>query len=385
MSNDLTRRDVLQGLVAAGVALEFSGLSVLAQAEDVVPFTDVAPPAPPAAGAPPPPPRFDPKNLQNFVVSNEEFFAVQHYGMPAAVDPAAFKLRITGLVDKPGMWSIADLKKRQRVEQFVGFECSGNNNARGNPLVGNAKWAGVALAPLLKEAGLKPAAREIVFFSFDKGTEEVVHGRGNAKVEQHFARAVTTEDALRPEVMLAYEMNGQPLPQNHGAPLRLVVPGWYGVANVKWLDHIHVQDTRFMGRFMGRDYVTLKSETISDEVLWLENWVSRIRLKSAIARVTRNGNTFKAVGFALTDGTPLKAVEVSVDGGAWKPATMWKENTPYSWKLFTYEWTGSQPGEHTIVSRAIDARGDVQLSQDDPTKKSQWENNAQFVRKIKIS
>jgi DMSO/TMAO reductase YedYZ molybdopterin-dependent catalytic subunit len=180
-------------------------------------------------------------------------------------------------------------------------------------------------------------------------------------------------------------MNGQPLPLNHGAPVRLVVPGWYGVANVKWLDHIHVQDTRFMNRFMARDYVTLKSETISDEVIWFETWVSRIRLKSAIARVTHTGNTFKAVGFALTDGTPLKSVEVSVDGGAWKPATLWKENTPYSWKLFTYEWTGSQPGDHTIVSRATDARGDVQIAQDDPTKKSQWENYGQFVRKIRVS
>ena len=385
MSNDFTRRDVLQGLAAAGVALKFSGLAVMAQGEEVVPFTDLPAPPAPAPGAPPPPVRFDPKNLQSFIVSNDEFFAVQHYGMPAASDPAAYKLRITGLVEKPSLWTLADLKKRPRVEQVVGFECSGNNNARGNPLVGNAKWAGTALAPLLKEAGLKPTAREVVFFSSDKGPEDVTHGRGNAKVEQHFARALQTEDALRSEVMLAYEMNGQPLPQNHGAPIRLLVPGWYGVANVKWLDHIHVQETRFMNRFMARDYVTLKSETIADEVIWFETWVSRIRLKSAVARVTRNGNAFKAVGFALTDGTPLKAVEVSVDGGAWKPATLWKENTPYSWKLFTYEWTGSQPGDHTIVSRAIDARGEMQISQDDPTKKSQWENNGQFVRKIRIS
>ncbi len=113
-----------------------------------------------------------------------------------------------------------------------------------------------------------------------------------------------------------------------------------------------------MARFMGRDYVTLKSEDIGRRNPVDGEWVSRIRLKSAIARLTRNGNTFKAVGFALTDGTPLKAIEVSVDGGPWKPATMWKENTQYSWKLFNYEWSGAQPGEHTIVSRAIDARGD---------------------------
>jgi DMSO/TMAO reductase YedYZ molybdopterin-dependent catalytic subunit len=385
MSNDLTRRDVLQGLLAAGVALEFVGfpLPILAQGETVVPFTDVPPPAPPAPGAAPPPVRFDPKNLQNFIVSNDEFFAVQHYGIPVT-DPATYKLRVTGLVDRPIELSLADLKKRARVESAVGFECSGNNNARGNPLVGNARWAGVALAPLLKEAGLKPGAREIVFFSSDKGTEEVTHGRGNAKVEQHFARSMAVDDANRPEVLLAYEMNGAPLPQNHGAPVRLVAPGWYGVANVKWLDHVHVQETRYMGRFMARDYVTLKSRDIGGETIWFETWVGRIRLKSAVARLTRNGSAFKAVGFALTDGTPLKSVEVSVDDGPWKPATMWKENTAHSWKLFTYEWTGATAGEHTIVSRAIDARGDIQ-PQDDPTKKSQWENNGQFMRKFTVT
>jgi DMSO/TMAO reductase YedYZ molybdopterin-dependent catalytic subunit len=385
MANDVTRRDVLQGLFAASVALEFGGLPVLvlAQGEMVVPFTDVPPPAPPAPGAPPPPVRFDPKNLTNFIVSNEEFFAVAHYGMPT-VDAATYKLRITGLVERPVELSLAELKKRPRVEYAVGFECSGNNNARGNPLVGNARWAGAALAPILKEAGLKPNAREIVFFSADKGTEDVTHGRGNAKVEQHFARGMEVDAALRPDVIIVYEMNGQPLPLKHGAPVRLIAPGWYGVANVKWLDHIHAQDTRYVGRFMGRDYVTLKSEQVGGETLWMETWVGRMRLKSAIARLTRNGDALKAVGFALTDGTPLKAVEVSVDGGPWKAATMWKENTPQSWKLFTYQWTGAQPGEHTIVSRAIDARGDVQPEQDHPTKRSQWENNGQFVRKFTI-
>jgi DMSO/TMAO reductase YedYZ molybdopterin-dependent catalytic subunit len=386
MATELTRRDVLQGLFATGVAMEFVSfpMPALAQGEVVVPFTDVAPTPPPAPGAPPPPVRFDPKSLQSFIVSNEEFFAVQHYGIPPVVDPASYKLRITGLVEKPMELTLADLRKRAKVDMPIGFECSGNNNLRGNPLVGNARWGGLALAPLLKEAGLKPNAREVVFFSNDKGAEEVTHGRGNAKVEQHFARSLTVEDAGRPEVTLAYEMNDQPLPQNHGAPIRLIVPGWYGVANVKWLDHIHVQETRLMSRFMSRDYVTLKSQDIGGETIWFETWVSRIRLKSAVTRLTRNGNTFKATGFALTDGTPLKAVEVKVDNGGWKPATMWKENTAYSWKLFSYEWTGAPAGEHTIVSRAIDSRGDVQPDQDDPTKKSQWENNGQHLRKFTV-
>ena len=171
MSMDFTRRDMLQGLFAAGVVAEFSGLFVplLAQSEEVVPFTDLPAPAAPAAGAPPAPPRFDPRNLKEFTVSNDQFFAVQHYNVPK-LDPAAYKLRIEGLVDKPMELSLEDIKKRPRVEQVIGFECSGNNNTRGNPLIGNAKWAGTPLAPILKEAGLKPAAREVVFFAGDTGT-----------------------------------------------------------------------------------------------------------------------------------------------------------------------------------------------------------------------
>ena len=385
MARTLTRRDLLEAMLTTAAALRISVSEIaLAQGEVLVPFTDVPPAAPPAPGAASPPPRFDPNDLTSFIVPNDLFFAVQHYGVPQ-VDASTYQLRITGLVERPLQLSLSDLKGRRRVEFTVGFECSGNSNARGNPLVGNARWAGASLSALLKEAGLKPKAREIVFFSADKGTEEVAHGRGNAKVEQHFARSMDLESAMRSDVLLAYEMNGEPLPVKNGAPLRLIAPGWYGVANVKWLDHIHAQDTRFVGRFMGRDYVTLKSEAVGGETLWMETWVSRMRLKSSVARLTRNGNLLKAVGFALSDGTPIKAVEVSVDGGPWKPAAMWKENTPQSWKLFTYQWTGAAPGEHTIVSRAIDAHNEIQPDQDHPTKRSQWENNGQFVRKFSIA
>ena len=375
MPPTVSRREMLQGLLAAGVALG-TDWPALAQGEEVVPFTDL--PAPAAGRVPP--------SLQSFFTPSDEFFAVQHYAVPPPIDPATYALRVTGLVDRPISISLADLKKRPRVEQVVGFECSGNNSARGNPLMGNGRWAGTSLAPILKDAGVKATAREVVFFSVDKGTEEITHGGAPEKVEQHFARSLALEDALRPEVMLAYEMDAAPLPHPHGAPVRLIVPGWYGVANVKWLDHIHVQESRFMGRFMARDYVTLRGDDAGGETVWNETSVSRTRLKSAIGRMVRVGSTLKATGFALTDGTPLKTVEVSVDGGPWKTAVLDRRNTPYSWQLFTYEWTGATAGDHTIVSRATDARGSVQPTETElAAKKTRWENNAQFARKFRIS
>ncbi|MCI0621298.1 MAG: molybdopterin-dependent oxidoreductase [Acidobacteria bacterium] len=386
MPDAVTRREMLQGVLSAGGAL--AGLAtwalpVLAEGEEVIPLTDF-----PKDFNPTPRPgvrHFDTRTLQNFLPPSDQFFTVQHYGQPT-VDASTYRLRITGLIDRPLELPLPDLKKRRRLEQVVGFECSGNNNPRGNPLVGNARWAGTPLAALLKDCGVKSQAREVVFFGADKGTEEVSHGGSTQKVEQRFARSLSIEDAVRPEVLVAYEMNGQPLSLAQGCPVRLIVPGWYGVANVKWLEQIHLMDRRFMGKFMAREYVTLRGDKIGSGVAWNETSVSRMQLKSMVARVTRSGSTLKVLGFALNDGTPLKSVEVSIDNGPWKPAALDKSNTPYSWKLFTYRWEGTQPGEHTLVSRAIDANGRVQPTEGElESKKTRWENNGQYVRKVLIS
>jgi DMSO/TMAO reductase YedYZ molybdopterin-dependent catalytic subunit len=180
-------------------------------------------------------------------------------------------------------------------------------------------------------------------------------------------------------------MNGAPLPANHGAPVRLVVPGWYGVANVKWMNRIHVQDTRYVGRFMGRDYVTLNGEQIGDETIWNETSVARIRVKSMVARLTKMGTRYTASGFALASALPLRAVEVRDDGGPWRLATLDSMNTRYSWQLFTFQIGELPSGDHTIVARATDANGVVQPEQSAlDQKKTNWENNGQFVRKFTV-
>jgi hypothetical protein len=146
-----------------------------------------------------------------------------------------------------------------------------------------------------------------------------------------------------------------------------------------------VQDRRFMGRFMGRDYVTLSKQDIGGEVRWEERSVTKIRLKSSIVRVTKSSGGHRISGFVLNDGTPLRAVEISIDGGPWQAATMDTANGQYSWKLFSYDWKGASAGEHTLVSRVIDVNGQVQATQEElPEKPTRWENYAQFPRKVMI-
>jgi DMSO/TMAO reductase YedYZ molybdopterin-dependent catalytic subunit len=392
MNKNISRREIIRGgaalagMAALGIPEWLSAQAPAAAAgEEVIPWTDV-----PANFTPTPPTglrTLDTRTLQKstFFTPNDDFFAVQHYPVPT-VDPATYKLRLTGLVNKPMLLTLDELKRRPRLEQVACFECSGNNPARLNTLTGNARWVGTSLNALLKDAGLKATAREVVFFGFDKSTEDIAHGVPQpGQYEQHFGRSLAVDDAREPEVMIAWEMNGAPLPPKNGGPVRLIVPGWYGVANTKWMDHIHVQDSRFMGRFMARDYVQLMQTKEGDDAVWNETSVSRMRLKTMVARLTRNGGKYTATGYALNDGTPLRSVELRVDGGAWQPVTMDRGNSQYSWKFFTYEWTGLTPGDHTIVSRATDANGTTQPDEADlQTKKTRWENNAQFARKFKV-
>ena len=139
------------------------------------------------------------------------------------------------------------------------------------------------------------------------------------------------------EPFLAWALNGEPLTKHQGSPLRLIVPGWYGVANVKWLSQIHIQEEAFLGKYQARWYRTVRGEMIDGEMKWNEVAVTHMQLKSFIARVTTDGKSHKVFGVVLNDGTPIKSVEVQIDDGPWQPATMDSStNGKYSWKLFSY-------------------------------------------------
>jgi len=390
MSKNVDRRELLKGGLAtmAGLAtmsIPFSALPALAQEETLVPFTDFPANfnANPGAGR-----RFlDTRTINNFITPADQFYTFQHNGQPQ-LDAATHKVKITGMFGKTADITLDQIKAmRPTMEQTVAYECGGNgprNNVQG--MVSNGRWKGVNLAAVLKQCGIAAEAKEVVFYGADSFMETVTHGRGTQAVEKsYFARSLSVDHAMKPEIMLAYELNGAPLTLNQGAPLRLIVPGWYGVAQVKFVNRIHAQDNRFVGKYMSRDYVTLKSRQVGDETEWTEYTVGPIQLKSVVARVTKTGNTARIMGFALTDLTPLKAIEVKIDDGMWQPATLDKQNTATSWKLFSYTWNNPAPGEHTIVSRAIDTKGNIQPEAADPTKKTNWENPEQMPRKVMIS
>ena len=386
MSKAISRRSVLKSGAAAG-ALAALGwpdwlLPVLAQGETLVPFTDF-----PANFSTNPSELvrvLDIRRIDAPVTPRDQFFTLQHYGQPD-VDPTRWRLGIDGLVDRPIKLSLDDLRKLGTAELVAGFECSGNGPGRVNGLVSNGRWTGVPLKTLLTRAGVKPDADEVVFFGADRGEEDVDFRGRIIKVTQQFGRSLSVADATRPEPFVAHALNGEPLSKHQGFPARLIVPGWYGVANVKWLSEIHVQRGRYLGKWQARWYRTLRGESINGEVKYTEAEISRQQLKSVIARVTSSGTQHRIAGFALTDGTPIKAVEVRVDDGPWRPAVLDASNSRYSWKLFTYRWADATAGEHTLVSRVTDATGRVQPTAAElESKLTSLENNAQWPRKVTI-
>ena len=390
---ELNRRDVIRTAALAALGVTASAIpgwslptSWFQAGEEIVPFTDVPEEFSTKSGTGPEiypgehTFRMDLRELKSWTTPTLEFFAVSHYGIPK-VDPASWQLSATGLVSKPIALKLEDIRKRPRVERTLTFECSGNQAGIIHGMVGNATWAGTSLRMLLQELGPAASAKEVIFWAADSGEETI----RNNKYTQNFARSLSLDDAMRADAILAYEMNGRPLPVAHGAPLRLVFPGYYGICNVKWLTGIEFSESRLMNRFMGRDYVTIKGRQVGDRVEWVETSVTKMHVKSVVARVTRTtgSDAFKVFGIAWSDGSPLKSVEVQIDDGAWQAARLETQSNPYAWTFWTLETTGITPGDHTVTSRATDSSGRMQPASLE-LKKTYWEDNAQFKRKIKI-
>jgi DMSO/TMAO reductase YedYZ molybdopterin-dependent catalytic subunit len=391
MPEQITRRDVIKGFAAASALALVPDWAVPALAEDEVdvPFTDIPAnfnPANPSA----PVRMLDIRKIDGPYTAKDQFFAMQHMGKPE-IDGATYRLKFTGLMKKDSQLSLADLRAMRSAEIAAGYECSGNSGRAVQGMSSCGRFTGVRLSDVLKHVGVDPKAREVVFFGTDRGPQEVVFRQQTYKVEQQFGRSITLENAMKPEPLLAYALNGEPLTREQGFPVRLLMPGWYGVANVKWLAEVHLQEDRYLGNYQARWYRSVvgvggTGEDNDPGTQWVETEITRMHLKSVIARVRNKGGAYEVMGFVLNDGTPLKSVEVQVDNGPWQKATLASTNTQYSWKLFTYHWAGATPGEHTLVSRATDAEGTVQPTAAElKRKKTFLQDNSQYPRKVTIS
>jgi DMSO/TMAO reductase YedYZ molybdopterin-dependent catalytic subunit len=322
------------------------------------------------------------EEVDSWITPNDKFFGIAHYGWPE-IEAGQWRLAIDGMVGNQLSLTLDDLKARPRQELTFTLECAGNH---GLPFfdggIGNARWAGTPLAPLLAEAEVLEDGIEVVFFGTDQGQETV----RETEIVQNFARSMSLTDAMHPDNLLCYEMNGEPLPARNGAPLRLIAPGWYGVANVKWLQRIEIWNTRLANRFMARDYVTLRQEGTEAEPVWTESLVGRVLLKSAPARVIRNGDNYRIEGAAW--GGPIRYVDVKIDDGPWQRARLDRsQRAEDAWSFWSYDWADPTPGEHTVTTRAVDTSGKVQPTADDPwlaNKVTYWESNGQITRRVEI-
>lgn len=292
-------------------------------------------------------------------------YLLVHYDIPE-IDAGAWRLTVSGLVATPLSLTLDDIRKRPRRTRAVTMECAGNGRALSSPrrisqpwlveAIGTAQWTDTPLKGVLEEAGLARQATEIVFTGRDEGVE------GN--VVQRYQRSLAVSEALRDEVLLAYEMNGKPLEPQHGYPLRLVVPGWYGMASVKWLDRIEATAEPFQGFQMTRVYRYARSaEELGEPVTLIR--VRALMIPPGIpefmtrTRLVRAGRVILS-GRAWAGRLAVARVEVSSDGGAtWSHARLGDAVSPHAWREWTLEWD-ARPGRYTLCVRATDSAGNVQ-------------------------
>lgn len=293
-------------------------------------------------------------------------YLLVHYDIPT-VDPGTWRLQVEGLVDRPLALTLDELRDRPAVTQDVTLECAGTGRARIQPrtlsqpwlhhAVGTGRWTGTPLWPILEDAGLADDAVEIVFTGLDRGVE--------GGVEQSYQRSLPISEVRREEVVLAYELNDRPLPPQHGFPVRLLVPGWYGMTHVKWLARIEPVAEPFDGYQQTQAYRTRQEPDDEGEP------VTRIAVRSLLQppgipeffsrnRIVEVGS-HEIGGRAWSGHGPVTGVEFSDDGGqTWQPGTVEDATGPHAWHRWHVRWEPDAPGHYELVSRATDAAGNTQ-------------------------
>lgn len=308
-------------------------------------------------------------------------YVLIHFDIPL-IDALTWELKIGGHVRRPLRFTLDQIKSRQASTIAVTLECAGNGRARTSPrpmsqpwlieAVGTAEWTGTPLRPILEEAGLLGGATNAVFTGIDRGIQ--------GGIEQQYERSLPLSEVLRDDVLLAYAVNAQPLPPQHGFPLRLIVPGWYGMTHVKWLRSITVLDRSFDGYQQAVAYHNRKSDTDPGVAVTrmqpralivppgVPDFMSRVRfLEPSIQHME---------GRAWSGRAPVTRVEFSHDGGrTWSEAVLEEAVSPYAWRRWTYQWDATAPGEYELCARATDAAGNTQPGEQNWNREG-VENNA---------
>lgn len=294
-----------------------------------------------------------------------------HFDIPF-INSATYELSIGGCVRNPLSLTLEDLKARPAVTVPVMMECAGMGRTHLSPwavsvpwrdeALSCAEWTGTPLRPILEEAGLLDDALEILFTGHDRGIDQ--------NVEHNYGRSLLLEEALREEVILAYEMNGQPLPPQHGSPLRLVVPEWYGMASVKWLKEIKAISEPFEGVQQAVLYRYRSSENDPGTPMTRKN-PRALMVPPGIPEFldrTRHMKTGRTLveGRAWSGFGSVERVEFSSDGGrTWDDAELGEPVGRYAWVRWSYEWDAREPGKYELCVRATDAAGKIQPSDND--------------------
>jgi sulfite oxidase len=305
----------------------------------------------------------------DYITPIDRFFVRTHVAVPT-VNLALWRLNVEGEVTAPLTLTMQEVKGLPSVELMAVAECAGNGRRFydppvpgvqwGNGAVGNGRWRGVRLPDVLRKAGIKASAREVLLNGAD-----VPFG-----TMPDFERSIPLKKALDANTLLAYEMNGEPLPVKHGFPLRAIVPGWAGDSWTKWVTSIRVLDREYEGFWMKRAYRHPGKPVVPGTPIEPERMqpVTSLRVKSVIAAPA--DGAFLLVGAPVVirgaawsgDAGPVEAVDVSVDGGRrWRPATLHRDQrTRFGWRQWEFEWTPSQDAYYTLLARARDTAGNIQ-------------------------
>ncbi|MBV8234185.1 MAG: sulfite oxidase [Acidimicrobiia bacterium] len=319
--------------------------------------------------------------LESFLTPNAQFYVRTHFEVPR-LDAATWRLKVEGAVERPLELSLDELRQLPSRRVAALLECSGNGRVFLKPPqigirwelggVSNAEWAGVPLATVLDRAGVHDGAVEVILQGADRGKFEEPEPRTPGVIP--YARSLPLTKARQPEVILAYRMNGEELPPAHGYPVRVIVPGWYGMASVKWLTRVIVTDRPFDGYFQSFMY------TIWERRHGLPSLVpvTELEVKAEIARpapheVVARGSEYRVFGAAWTGESEVTKVEFSADGGTdWAEAKLLGEPVRYAWRFWEYAWqTPARAGRYPVMARATDGRGRVQ-----PTKRDEDRRDA---------